>query len=148
MHESFRKILEEYSTQRVFERTTTAWANGDRERTLSSMSEDVVRRVNVDGDRVPFAASVTGKPAMRERLDMMLDMFEFGSYVTESLTISGRLARARIKIIFIHRRTGERLNTSFRMLVTVRSGLITEVQEFHDALYLEAFTRLVERHSA
>jgi ketosteroid isomerase-like protein len=147
VHDTFAQILEEFATRRVFARAATAWANGDWETTLRAMSDDVVRCVNVDGDLVPFAASVIGKPAMREKLILMHKLFEFGAFITEDLSVSGSHARARMRILFIHRRTGERLNTTFRMLVTVQDDLITELNEFHDASYLEAFARLVEYHS-
>ncbi len=65
----------ELTTRRIFESAATVWSNQQIERTLSFMSEDVVHTLNVDGELVPFAASVKGKAAMREKLIMMLDTF-------------------------------------------------------------------------
>ena len=128
-------------TRRIFESAATAWSNYQIERTLSFMSEDVVHTLNVDGELVPFAASVRGKAAMREKLGMMLDPFEIGAYVTDHLTVQGNNLRANMKIIYIHQASGERLITNFRLAIEQRDGLMVQIDEFHDAAYLEAFVR-------
>jgi len=138
-----RTAAQEVLTGRTFRCAVSAWANRDLDAVMRTMSDDVVHNLNVDGTLVPFAASVTGKAALREKLQLMLDTFEFGAFVTEGLKIDGSVARAQIKIIYIHFGTGERLNVSFRFIVEQRDGLIVRMDEFHDAAYLEAFVRLV-----
>ena len=129
------------STRRVFERAATAWSNYQLEQTLSFMSEDVEHTLNVDGGRVPFAASVKGKPAMRAKLQLVRDIFEIGAYVTDHIAVRGERLRANMKIIYIHRASGERLITRFRFDIRQRNGLMEQIDEFHDAAYLEAFMR-------
>lgn len=143
MLKSLSQILEENATRCVFERAVTAWANGDIPATLELMSDDVCHAVNVDGTVAPFAASVRGKDEMRRKLQLLVATFDFGAYVTNHVTIEGQRVRARMKIIFIHKATGERLSTSFRFVIEVRDGRIATIEEFHDAAYLEAFARLV-----
>lgn len=121
----------------------SAWANGDLDEVMSFLHDDVVRNVNVDGELVPFAASVVGKAAIRERMQMAVDTFEFGSYVTDYLRVEEHIARARMRSIYIHLATGERLNMRFRLVVEQHDGLITRIDGFYDRFYLEAFARLV-----
>lgn len=131
-------------TRAVFEGAAQSWAERDVECTLDYFSDDIVHVVNVDSEQVPYAKSGVGKVALRERLKMILDIFDFGAYITDHLTISGRIARAQMKIIYIHKKTGERLVTNYRLVVEQRGGRIAKIEEFHDASYLEAFTRFVE----
>jgi len=109
------------------------------------IGDNVVHILNVDGQVAPFAASTTGKAALRDKLQLLLDTFDFGAFVTDSLKVERNVARAHIKIIYMHFDTGERLNVSFRFNIAQRDGLIVHMDEFHDAAYLEAFVRLVNR---
>ncbi len=129
--------------RRVFERAATAWSNYRLEKALSFMSEDVEHTLNVDGEIVPFAASVKGKAAMRKKLQMVLDTFEIGAYVTDHVAVQGCMLRANMRIVYIHRATGERLITRFRFVIRQRNGLMERIDEFHDAAYLESFMRYV-----
>jgi len=133
----------EERTKQVFEQTMTAWVNQDLDRALSFVSDNIVHSLNVDGEVVPFAASVRGKTAMREKLELMLKMFEIGAYVTDHLSLQGTIARANMKVIYIHLASGERLITKFRYVIEQRDGLIIRIKEFHDAAYLEAFMRYI-----
>lgn len=128
-------------TRCVFERAATAWSNYQLEQTLSFMSEDVEHTLNVDGELVPFAASVKGKAAMRKKLQLVLNTFEIGAYVTDHIAVRGDWLRANMKIVYIHRASGERLITRFRFVIRQRNGLMEQIDEFHDAAYLEAFMR-------
>ncbi len=131
-------------TERVFRAAVSAWANRDLDVVMSLMADNVVRSINVDGEQVPFAASAVGKDAVREKLQLMLDTFEFGAFVTDFLKVDGAVARSRIMIIFRHIASGEILNTRFRLVIEQSDGLIVRMDEFHDPFYLEAFMRLVE----
>jgi ketosteroid isomerase-like protein len=130
-------------TLRIVEDAISAWANRDLERTLSYMHEDVVHRLNVNSETVPFGGSTFGKAALRQKLQLLLDTFEFGAFVTEHAKVDETVVRVRIKIIYIHFLTGERLNVRFRFVITHHDGLITRIEELHDAAYVEAFMRLV-----
>lgn len=134
----------EQETERVFRAAVSAWANRDLDAVMSMTADNVVRFINVDGEQVPFAASVVGKEELRAKLQLMLDTFEFGAFVTDFLKIEGAVARSRIMIIFRHVASGEILNTRFRLVIEHSEGKIVRMDEFHDPFYLEAFMRLVE----
>jgi len=136
-------LSQEAETRRVFQGAVSAWANRDLDLAMSFMSDEVVHILNVDGEVAPFAASTNGKAALRTKLQLLLDTFDFGALVTDHLKIDGAVARAGIKIIYIHIGSGERLNVRFRFIVEQHHGLIVRMDEFHDAAYLESFVRLV-----
>ena len=133
----------ETRTRKIFEETMTAWANQDLDRALRFVSEDIIHTLNVDGELVPFAASVKGKAAMREKLEVMLKAFEIGACVTDHVSVQGNIIRANMKAIYIHLASGERLITKFRYVIEQRDGLMMRINEFHDAAYLEAFMRFI-----
>jgi hypothetical protein len=89
---------EEAVTLRVSQGIISAWADRDLELTLSFVSDDIVHDLNIDGNLVPIGASTEGKVALREKLQMFLDTFEFGALVTETIKIEGSIARIRLKI--------------------------------------------------
>ena len=136
-------INEQETTRRLMLDCLAAWTNGDLEGALSFMAEDVAHILNIDGAVVPFAASVEGKPALRKKLQLLLDTFELGDLVNESLRGEGCKATGHYKFIYIHRASGERLSGSFRFVIEQRNGLISRMEEYHDAAYVEAFVRLV-----
>jgi ketosteroid isomerase-like protein len=136
-------ISEQETTRRLFLDCFAAWTNRDLEGTLSFMSEDVAHILNLDGTLVPYGASVEGKPALRQKLQLLLDTFEFGALVNEGLRVEGRKATGHYKFIYIHFASGERLSGSFRFVIEQRGGLIFRMEEYHDAAYVEAFARLV-----
>ena len=74
---------------------------------------------------------------------MVLDTFEIGAYVTDHIAVQREMLRANMKIVYIHRASGERLITRFRFAIRLRNGLMQRIDEFHDAAYLEAFMRFV-----
>lgn len=133
----------ELETRRVFQRMATAWANHDLEGTLALMSEKVVHTINVARDVMPFAASVNCKADMRRKLEQMLMAFEVGAYVTDHLSVEGHVARAYVKIIYVHIDSGERLITRVRYVVEQRDGQVVRIDQYQDAAYVEAFMRLI-----
>lgn len=133
----------EEMTRALVEGMLYTWAARDITGTLAYMDERVVHALNVDDELIPYGAATVGKRALRAKLQLVLDQFDFGAYVTDHLTINDTTARARLKIIYIHKPTGARLITRFRMVVTQHAGRIIRIDEYYDAAYLEAFTRYV-----
>ena len=143
MPKTLKSLLVENTTQSIFEGALSAWARRDVDGVLPFFSDDMTNNINVDPAIVPFAYSVVGKNAYREKLRGILNKFEFGAYVTEHMSVSGRTARANMKIIWVHSQTGEQLSTRFRFVAEQRNGLIVRLDQYYDAPYVEAFARLV-----
>lgn len=132
----------------AFHNALLAWAAGDLEHVLALLAEDVVYVVNVDGTKVPYASSATGREDVRRRFELLLDTFVVDSYTVESLVHEPDFSRAAVVGNYTHKATGERIRLRFRMRGWVENGLLTRVEELHDAAYVEAFARLVEHLQA
>jgi ketosteroid isomerase-like protein len=143
MPRTLKALIEENTTRQVFQGAVSAWAGRDLDGLMHYIGDEIANVINVDPSVVPFAPSVVGKAAYRDKLQHILNSFEFASYVTNHLAVDGDTARANMKIIWYHIATGERLQTSFRFLVEQRGGRITRINQFYDAAYLETFARLI-----
>jgi len=143
MPRTLKTLIEENTTRQVFQGAVSAWAGRDLDGLMHYVGDEIANDINVDPNVVTFAPSVVGKAAYRDKLQHILDSFEFASYVTNHLVVDGATARANIKIIWYHIATGERLQTSFRFLVEQHEGRITRINQFYDAAYLETFARLI-----
>ena len=142
---TFGSLLEENLTQTVFERALQAWARRDLVGLMPLVSEGILNSTNIDPSIVPFAASVKGKSAYEDKLGGILETFDFGAYVTEHLVARGRVARANMKVIWIHRSSGERLNTRFRFVAHQQDGQLVQLFQYYDAPYVEAFARHISK---
>ncbi|MBU2531431.1 MAG: nuclear transport factor 2 family protein, partial [Alphaproteobacteria bacterium] len=114
------------------------WARGDIDGVLGCVADDVTYELNLDDKVVKAGGLVRGRQAVRANLQFLLDTFEFGALVTDHLTVEGATVRARMKIVYIHIATGERLKTSYRLVMENRDGLVAHMKEYHDAPYVEA----------
>jgi ketosteroid isomerase-like protein len=129
--------------RRIVEMAHRHWADGDIEGFLSCLTDDVVHNVNVDGQKVPYAASAIGKEDVRRRLGILRDTFEVQAFVIESLAHGPEYTHTRVLGFYKHKRTGERLDVTVHFHCYVRDGLIHRIEENHDAPYVEAFQRFV-----
>lgn len=119
------------------------WNDGDLEGLLDCFTDDIVYTVNVDGQEVPYAGNTVGKDQMRARLLVLLDNLVVNAFVIESLVHEKEFSRAMVLGYYRHKRTGERLDVKIRFRFWVKDGLITRMEENHDAPYVEAFQRFV-----
>ena len=140
---SLSQLAEELRTKDLYHAAFGAWARRNLEEALSYVSDDIHHILNVDGSIAPFAASTSSKVELRQRLELLLNMFDFGALVTDDLIVRGREARARMKIVYIHKPAEERLITTFRIIAHQRKGLFYRIEQYHDAAYIEAFARRV-----
>lgn len=129
--------------RRIVETAHRLWGDGDLEGFLSCFTDDIVHNVNVDGQQVPFAASATGKEAVRRRLQLLLDTLEVQAFVIESLIHTAECTKTRVLGFYKHKVTGERLDIFPHFHAYVRDGLVYRLDEIHDAPYVEAFQRFV-----
>lgn len=129
--------------RRIVEKAHLLWGASDLEGLLSCFSDDIVYNVNVDGQKVPYAASAIGKDAVRQRLQLLLDTFEIQAFVIESILQTADCTKTRVLGFYKHRITGERLEIMPHFHAFVRHGLIYRLDEIQDAPYVEAFQRFV-----
>ncbi len=129
--------------RKIVEKAHLFWGESDLEGLLSCFTDDIVYNVNVDGKQVPYAASATGKDAVRQRLQLLLDTFEVQAFVIESIIHTAECTKTRVLGFYKHKVTGERLDIFPHFHAFVRNGLIHRLDEIQDAPYVEAFQRFV-----
>jgi ketosteroid isomerase-like protein len=129
-------------TREIVGRCTSAWEARDLDATLACMDDDIVYELNVDPRVAPFAGTVGGKAAVREKLQLILDTFLFDAYIVETMKVAGPVARCSIQIYYRHRASNVPIDVRFRLVFTQTDGLISRLEEYHDAAYVEAFLRL------
>lgn len=127
----------------AFRQAHLAWGANDFEGFMALIADDIVYTVNVDGQQVPYAASATGKEEVRQRLQLLLDTFVVNAFVVEKIVHEREFSRSTVLGYYKHRSTGERLDIKLRFRGWVRDGLLTRIEEHHDAAYIEAFQRFV-----
>lgn len=120
-----------------------AWGAGDFDGFMALIADDIVYTVNVDGEQLPYAASTVGKEQVRQRMLLLLDTFVVNAFVMEHLVHEPTYSRSSVLGYYTHKKTGEYLEIKIRFRGWVKDGLITRLEEYHDAAYVEAFHRFV-----
>ncbi|MGD9670591.1 MAG: nuclear transport factor 2 family protein [Hyphomicrobiaceae bacterium] len=131
---------------RLVKHTVSAWTLRDIDELMRYMAPNIDYYVNVDPKIAPFVASTSGAPALRARLQLLLDTFEIQAFLAKDIKISDEdpsVARVNISYVYRERNTKECLDGSFRMIVHTADGMIVRIAEIHDSCYVEAFARLV-----
>ena len=120
-----------------------AWARGDFAAFMAFIDEDITYIVNVDGMQVPYAMSAVGKADVAFRLQLLLDTFEVKTFAVENLVHEAESSRSLVLGVYRHKNPDEILDIRVRFRGWVTDGLLTRLEETHDARYIEAFERFV-----
>lgn len=136
------------SNQTVVEAFFGYWQAQDVEMALSLASDDVVYNLYLSNASVPHGGETRGREKCREVLYMVLAEFDYLAYEPTVLGEDGNTVRSQVHFRYHHRRTGGLLSGTKRMVFTVANGLITQVDEHHDAGLVEAFMRLTQQREA
>ena len=128
----------------TFEQAHLKWIAGDFEAFMSLMSDDIEWLVNIDGIQAPFASSAVGKDDLRWRLQHMLDVFSIASFRVEQFEHGPEVCRSAVRLVYIHRATGEPLDVMVRFTGIERDGLLVRMGEQADAAYVAVYARFVK----
>lgn len=125
-----------------------AWSSRDIDRMLSFYSPTIIYTCNGE-PKGPDAKPVRyiGRAAMRGFLEPLLDIAESVS-VVEAFQFDGVKARVNVATYLRHYRTGIVLSGQFRQVVHFENGLVSQLEEFHDAAKLATFWKLVSQTEA
>lgn len=125
-----------------------AWSSRDLDRMLSFYSPGIVYTCNGEPSG-PQANPVryVGREAMRGFLGPLLETTESVS-VVEAFQFDGEKARVNVACYLRHYRTGIVLSGQFRQVVRFQNGLVSQLEEFHDAAKLATFWKLVSSTEA
>lgn len=125
-----------------------AWSSRDLERMLSLYSPSIVYTCNGEPDGSQGSpVRYVGRAAMRGFLGPLLEIAESVS-VVEAFQFDGEKARVNVACYLRHYRTGIVLSGQFRQVVRFEGGLVSQLEEFHDAAKLATFWKLVSSTEA
>jgi ketosteroid isomerase-like protein len=122
-----------------------AWAEGDIDEAIRYLAEDTVYALHISGEALPHGGETVGREGIGAALRKVREDFEYILYRPFKLTADGNTVRFQVEFMYRHRESGEMLDGRFRMVMLVKDGLITRVDEYHDRAKVEAFMRLVGR---
>ena len=126
-----------------FLRAHHLWAAGDFDGFMKLFAEGIIYIVNVDGLQVPYAMSSVGKQDLRDRLELLLHTFVVTTFALEKLVHEADHSCSVVHGVYRHKNTGEVLDVTLRLRGWVENGVLTRMEEIHDARYIEAFERFV-----
>lgn len=128
----------------LFVEAHQAWATGRFEELLRFLHEDVTYIVNVDGQQVPYAMSAVGREDVRDRLQLLLDVFDVTRFELLNVFPERAHITSLVHGVYRHRATGEILDIKVRFRAQYSlGGDIVLIEEIHDDRYIEAFERFV-----
>lgn len=128
----------------VVESFFASWGAQDVELTLAHFHDDIVYKLYVERDILPFGGEKRGKEACRDLLFSILADFDYLKYEPSVLSVRGDTVRTQVRFTYQHRATGETLDGTRRLIFKVRKELIVRVDGYHDAQLVDAFMRLTQ----
>ncbi len=133
---------EEFLT--VFREVHNLMGQGRVDEFVSFMHEGIEYIVNVDGQQVPYVMSALGREDLRDRLNLLFDTFDVLDYIVQDIVPETDRVTTFVRGKYRHKATGETLDIRFLVRVWCNDdGLVTRIEEIHDAPYLEAFERFM-----
>ncbi|NJO33495.1 MAG: nuclear transport factor 2 family protein, partial [Rhodospirillales bacterium] len=96
---------------------------------------------------LPYGGETRGKDNVRAVLYAILAEFDYLRYDPEIVAVEGDVVRVAVTFVYHHRRTGEDLSGTKRMVFKLADGVITRIDEYHDAAKVEAFMRLAAQRT-
>lgn len=136
---------DEWTARATVEACHAAWSKGDLDGMFTWFSDDVVYSCNVgpNGDGQPYV--LHGKAAIRGFLSPILTIAESMS-VCEHFVFENGVGRALVSCFIREKRTGLTLSGNYRQNYRFNLGLVSTLEEIHDAAKMMAFWRLVGSH--
>jgi ketosteroid isomerase-like protein len=126
----------------IITRFNQAWEDNDIEAALAFIADDAVYVLHVAETALPFGGETRGKSAIRAAFTGMRSDFDYILYRPFPMSGAGETLHGQVEFIYRHRASGEELSGRFRLVWTMRNGLIVRCEEYHDAARIEAFMRL------
>jgi ketosteroid isomerase-like protein len=123
------------------------WSVQDVEMTVAHVHEDFVYALYVSDTALPYGGETRGKENVRAVLYAILAEFDYLRYDPEIISVEGDVVRVAVAFTYHHRRTGENLSGTKRMVFQLADGLVARIDEYHDAAKVEAFMRLAAQRT-
>lgn len=116
-----------------------AWRARDLRRTALHLSEDFSHIIKVPLIIHPLGGARHGKQAALDRMQAIIAQFDFAAYTPDELIVTGERAATQVDLTYVHRESGEPLETTTAHFWTLRQGRVVELVEYHDPVKLQNF---------
>lgn len=126
-------------TETVVRAVYDAWRVKDIEAVAARFAGDACFDIHISASVHPLGGPCHGKGEVLARLEKIIEGFDFLSYVVPDLIVSGERAAAQPHIRYLHKASGERLESTLAHFWLVRGGLVVRLDEYHDMGAVEAF---------
>ena len=123
------------------------WSVQDVEMTVAHVHEDFVYALYISETALPYGGETRGRDNVRAVLYAILAEFDYLRYEPEIISVEGDVVRVAATFVYHHRRTGEDLSGTKRMVFQLSDGRIARIDEYHDAAKVEAFMRLAAQRT-
>lgn len=123
-------------------RFLAVWGAGDIEGALGFVADDSVYALHISQEALPFGGETVGRAGIAACFHEIHRQFEYLVFRPHHFVADGDAVRVRVEFMYRHRASGEILSGNFRIIFTVRDGLLVRADEYHDRAMVEAFMRL------
>jgi ketosteroid isomerase-like protein len=125
-----------------------SWIAQDVELTVAHVADDFVYALHISNEVLPFGGETRGREEIKSVLYTILADFDYLKYEPVILGVQDDVVRVQVDFIYHHRRTGEDLVGTKRLVIKLDDGLIARIDEYHDVALVEAFMRLARQRVA
>jgi ketosteroid isomerase-like protein len=139
-----------YALEKLISAALADYATQEMQRFPTYLHNDIVYVLYLDQTLLPFAGEVVGKSTFLERLQEMRADFEYLLWdPSPPRPLDRETVQAAVTFRYRHRKTGEILDGTYRLIFKVGNDLlIHRIEEYHDVERVHAFMRLLAQRDA
>lgn len=131
-----------YNSESITRRFLSLWGAGDVDSCVRFLADDAVYALYISREAVPFGGETVGRENIAAALRLIRQQWEYLLFRPRNFVSQGDTVRLRVEHMYRHRASGEVLSGNFRLIFTLRDGLLIRADEYHDRAMVEAFMRL------
>ena len=116
-----------------------AWRRGDLDAVMGMLADDVEWTIHIPRSINPVGGTVRGRAAVAERFAEVVRDYDIRSFGNEAILTKGEEAAARVRMHYLHRPSGQVLETTSMHHWQLEGGRVVLLEEFHDIDTLRSF---------
>ena len=135
-------------SREVVESFFMSWEAQDVELAVSHYHDDIVYELHSETTELPYTGITRGKAATRDVLYSIIKDFDYLKYQATIHSVEDDIVRTQVAFQYQHRRSGQILEGTRRLVFQVKDGLIVRMDRFHDERLVDGFMRLTRQYDA
>ena len=117
------------------------WRRGNLDAFLATLAEDVEYTIHVPPSMIPVGGTVRGRDATADRFRSIVRDYQMLEFENGDFLVNGDAGATRVHMRYIHRPTGEVLDTTAMHHWRLANGRVVLIEEFHDIEPVHEFGR-------